>query len=68
MTAKRQLLKSGTVSSPGCWMLTKIALPSGVSVIPVISHSLGPTRNRRRLGYDFTSVGTGYDPTLVEKW
>ena len=28
-------------------MLTKIALPSGVSVMPVISQSAGPTRKRR---------------------
>src|SRR3546814_8736009 len=36
-------------SSPGCWMLTNSARPSGVESMPVISHSFGPTRNRRML-------------------
>src|SRR5690606_26218862 len=34
-------------ASPGCWILTNMVLLSGVKVMPVTSHSLGPTRKRR---------------------
>ena len=40
-----ELGRSGV--SPGCWMPTNIVRSSGVTVTPVISHCLGPTRNRR---------------------
>src|SRR5690606_21459012 len=33
-------------SSPGCWMLMNIVLLSGVKVMPVTSHSFGPTKKR----------------------
>ena len=32
--------------SPGCWMLIKRLRPSGLEVMPVISHPEGPVRNR----------------------
>ena len=40
-------------------MLTKIVLPSGVSVMPVISQSFGPTRKRR------SDAAVGLAPTRV---
>jgi hypothetical protein len=33
--------------SPGCWTLKNRVLPSGVTAMPVISQSFGPTRKRR---------------------
>ena len=43
------VMSAGLPVSPGCWMLTKTVRPSGVESMPVISHSFGPTRKRRRL-------------------
>ena len=40
-------------------MLTNSVLPSGVSVMPVISQSLGPTRKRRKV------AALGLDPIRV---
>jgi len=37
----------GVSGSPGCWMLTNIVRPSGVSAMPVISQPTGPVRKRR---------------------
>ena len=45
--------------SPGCWMLTNSARPSGVSQMPVISQSTGPTRKR------FNRSGAGVAPIRV---